>query len=168
MAKNKEQDVLDQLAADYKHAGRHRAKKTARDRWIELAWLAVASVILSSCGYFGLQYAAGAYSSPKPAQRIVNGVDLNIPITVIDGSGTRKYASSIGQALLDGKLVVPYSRTLDNITLTKSLIRIQKEDYRGLAKRIQLIVGKLPIEVNKKAKYPVEVRLGSDFVPKTP
>lgn len=168
MAKEKQQDLLDQIAADYKHAGRHRAKKTAKDRWIELLWLAVASVLLSSSGYFGLQYAVSAITTPSPSQRIVNGVDLNTPITVIDGSGTRKLASPIGQALLNGKLVVPYSRTLDKIILTKSLIKIQKEEYRALAKRMMLIIGELPIVLDKDAKYPIEVRLGSDYVPKTP
>lgn len=167
MAKPKTQDAIDLLAADYQHAGRHRARKTAKDRWIEFAWLTVASVVLSSSGYFGLQYASNAFSTPKPTQRIVNGVDLNIPITVIDASGSRRYASIIGQQLLDGKLVVPYSRTLD-FTFEKSSIRIQKEDYRGLAKRIQLIVGKLPIELKKDAKYPIEVRLGTNFEPKNP
>lgn len=168
MAKQIQQDLLDQIAADYKHAGRHRAKKTAKDRWIELAWLAIASVILSSSGYLGLQYVVSSMANPTTTKRIVNGVDLNIPITVIDGSGTRKYASPIGQALLNGKLVVPYSRTLDKIVLPKSLIKIQKEEYRALAKRMMLILGELPIQVDAKAKYPIEVRLGSDFVPKTP
>ena len=168
MAKPKQQDLLDKIAADYKHAGRHRAKKTARDRLIELAWLAVASIVLSSSGYFGLQYAVKSIATPSPTQRIVNGVDLNTPITVIDGSGTRKLASPIGQALLNGKLVVPYSRTLDKIILTKSLIKIQKEDYRALAKRMLLILGELPIVLDKDSKYPIEVRLGSDYVPKIP
>jgi hypothetical protein len=167
MAKPKNQDALDLLAADYKHAGRHRARKTAKDRWIEFAWLTLASVVLSSSGYLGLQYAVSSMATPKPVQRIVNGVDLNIPITVIDASGTRKYASPIGQKLLDGKLVVPYSRTLD-FTFEQSTIQIKKEEYRGLAKRIQLIVGELPIVLKKDSKYPVEVRLGTDFEPKTP
>ena len=167
MAKSKNQDALDLLAADYKHAGRHRARKTARDRWVELAWLTLASVILSSSGYLGLQYAVNAMATSKPVQRIVNGVDLNIPITVIDASGTRLYASPIGQQLLNGKLVVPYSRTLD-FTFSKSSIQIKNEDYRGLAKRIQLIIGDLPIVLKRDSKYPVEVRLGTDFEPKTP
>ena len=167
MVKPKTQDAIDLLAADYEHAGRHRARKTAKDRWIEIAWLTLASIIVSSSGYLGLQYASSAMSSPKPSQRIVNGVDLNIPITVIDASGTRKYASIVGQKLLDGKLVVPYSRTLD-FTFEKSSIRIQKEEYRGLAKRIRLIIGNLPIELNKDAKYPIEVRLGTNYELKTP
>jgi hypothetical protein len=167
MAKPIKPDLIDQIAADYKHAGRHRAKKSARDRWIEFSWLAIASVILSSSGYLGLQYAVSSISSPAPEKRIVNGIDLNTPITVIDGSGTRKYASPVGQALLNGKLVVPYSRTLDNIVLTKSRIKIQKEEYRPLAKRMMLIIGELPIVLDQKAKYPIEVRLGSDYVPKT-
>ena len=163
MAKVKHTDELDLEKPDYAHVGRHRARKTARDRWIELAWLTLATVIVSSSGYLGLQVAVNALASPAPTQRIVNGVDLSVPITVIDASGTRQYASRVGQMLLDDTLVVPYSRTLD-FTFEASSIDIQKEEYRALAKRIQKVVGKLPIAVDKTAKYPIEVRLGTDYV----
>jgi hypothetical protein len=93
---------------------------------------------------------------------VVNGIDLATPITVIDGSGTRKFAMRIGQTLQNAKLVVPYSRTLD-MTFPKSSIDIQKEEYRPLALRIQKIIGFLPIALKPDAKYPIEVRLGVNF-----
>ena len=164
MSKVKSQDALDLLKADYEHVGRHRARKSAKERWIEVAWLALASAILSSSGYFGLQYAVSALATPAPTHNIVDGVDLATPITVIDGSGTRSFASRIGQVLLDANYVVPYSRTIDNL-IPKTSIRIQDESYRPLAKRMQSVLGKLPIEVDKTSKYLVEVRLGPDFVP---
>ena len=164
MSKPKSTDAIDLLKADYEHVGRHRARKTPRERWIELAWLALASAILSSSGYFGLQYAVNSFATPGPTQNIVDGIDLAVPITVIDGSGTRTFASRVGQLLLDEQYVVPYSRTIDNI-LPKSSIRIQDEKYRPLAKRMQKILGALPIEVDKASKYLVEVRIGPDFVP---
>ncbi len=160
----KQTDALDLLKADYEQVGRHRARKTARERWIEVLWLVAASAVLSTGGFLGLQYAVGTIATPAPAKIIVNGVDITIPITVMDGTGTRKYAASVGQLLLDANYVVPYSRTLDN-QLPKTLIRIQSEDYRALAKRLQLILGTIPISVNADAKYPIEVRLGLDFVP---
>jgi hypothetical protein len=163
MAKVKVTDALDLEKPDYEHVGRHRARKTPRDRWIELSWLTLATVILSSSGYLGLQVAVNALANPAPTHRVVNGVDLSIPITVIDASGTRNYASRIGQMLLDDTLVVPYSRTLD-FEIAASSIDIQTEDYRALAKRIQKVVGLLPIKVVKTAKYPIEVRLGKDYV----
>ena len=36
MAKPKNQDALDLLAADYLHVGRHRARRTAKERWTDL------------------------------------------------------------------------------------------------------------------------------------
>lgn len=162
MARNKKVDDLDLLKPDYKHVGLHRARRTAKDRWIELSVLALISVILSGGGYFGLQSAISSMATPTPTKNIVNGVDLNTPITVIDGSGTRQFAMRVGQQLQDAKYVVPYSRTLDN-TLPKSTITIQKEEYRTLAKRIQKIVGKLAIIFNEDAKYPIEVRLGVGY-----
>ena len=164
MSKVKSQDAIDLLKADYEHVGRHRARKSAKERWIEAAWLALASVILSSSGYFGLQYAVTAMANPAPTHKIVNGIDLSTPITVIDGSGTRAFASRIGQVLLDAEYVVPYSRTIDNL-IPKSTIRIKEEQFRPLAKRMQKALGKLPIELDPASKYPVEVRLGPDFVP---
>jgi len=164
MAKAKSPDALDLLKADFEHVGRHRARKTARERWVEVAWLALASVVLSSSGYFGLQYAVNAMATPAPTKNIVNGVDLSTPIIVIDGSGTRSFASRIGQELLDANYVVPYSRTIDNL-IPKSSIRIKEESLRLLAKRMQAVLGKLPIELDPTNKYPVEVRLGPDFVP---
>jgi hypothetical protein len=161
----KKTDALDLLKADYAQVGRHRARRTAKERWIEVLWLTIASVILSSGGYLGLQYAVSAIATPAPTKVIVKGIDISVPITVMDGTGTRKYASNIGQLLLDANYVVPYSRTLDN-KLPKTLISIQKEEYRALAKRLQLVLGDLPIKVNSEAKYPIEVRLGLDFVPK--
>ena len=162
MARSKKADALDLLKPDYKHVGKHRARRTAKDRWISFFSLVLASVVLSTGGYLGLQSAVSALATPTPTKNVVNGVDLSTPITVIDGTGTRKYAMRIGQQLQDAKLVVPYSRILD-ITLPKSTIDIQKEEYTALAKRIQLIIGKLPIVVNKDAKYPIEVRLGVGF-----
>jgi hypothetical protein len=162
MARNKKADAIDLLRPDYKHVGKHRARRTAKDRWIEFFALALASVLLSGGGYFGLQSAISALATPTPTKNVVNGVDLSTPITVIDGTGTRKYAMRIGQQLQDAKLVVPYSRTLD-MTLDETSITIQKEEFTALAKRIQLIIGKLPIVVNADAKYPIEVRLGLGF-----
>ena len=162
MAKTKNQDELDQLKADYEHVGRHRARKSPRDRWMEFLRLAVASMILSTAGYFGLQYAVNSAVKPTPAPVIVKGVDYSTPITVIDGSGTRQYAIRMGQVLLNAKLVVPYSRTLD-FEFPTSSINIQDEKYRPLAKKIQKSVGILPIKVVSDSKYPIEVRLGQDF-----
>jgi len=164
VSKVKSTDAIDLLKADYEHVGRHRARKTPRERWIELAWLAAASAVLSSSGYFGLQYAVDNFSNPAPTQNIVDGIDLAVPITVIDGSGTRQYASRVGQILLDASYVVPYSRTIDNL-LPTSTIRIQDEKYRPLAKRMQKVLGVLPIELDKASKYLVEVRIGPEYVP---
>jgi hypothetical protein len=164
VSKVKSTDAIDLLKADYEHVGRHRARKTPRERWIELAWLAAASAVLSSSGYFGLQYAVDNFSNPAPTQNIVDGIDLAVPITVIDGSGTRQYASRVGQILLDASYVVPYSRTIDNLLPTSS-IRIQDEKYRPLAKRMQKVLGALPIELDKASKYLVEVRIGPEYVP---
>ena len=162
MGRSKKADALDLLKPDYKHVGKHRARRTAKDRWLSFLSLVLASVVLSTGGYLGLQSAVSALATPTPTKNVVNGIDLSTPITVIDGTGTRKYAMRIGQQLQDAKLVVPYSRTLD-MTLDKSSIAIQKEEYTALAKRIQLIIGKLPIVVNKDAKYPIEVRLGLGY-----
>lgn len=161
---SKKTDVLDELRPDYAQVGRHRARKTTRERLIELMWLAVASATLSAGGYLGLQYAVASLASPVPEKKIIKGIDYSIPITVMDGTGTRKYASSVGQELLDADYVVPYSRTLDN-QLPKTLIAIRSEDYRALAKRMRAVLGNLPIQLNTAAKYPIEVRLGQDYTP---
>ncbi len=162
MAKQKNADAIDLLKPDYKHVGKHRARKTAKDRWRSFLTLTIASAVLSGGGYLGLQSAVSALTSPTPTKNVVNGVDLSTPITVIDGSGTRKFAMRIGQVLQNAKLVVPYSRTLD-ITFPNTSITIQKEEYRALALRIQRIIGELDIVLNKEAKYPIEVRLGVGF-----
>ena len=171
MAKVKNPDALDLLQADFEHVGRHRARRTPKDRWFEFLWLALASVLLSSAGYFGLQYAVAALAHPAPTQKIIKGIDYSVPITVIDGSGTRLYASRVGQLLLDYQidranrgLVVPYSRTLD-MTLPNSSIQIQKEEYRRLADKIQGVVGPLPIVLKADGKYAIEVRLGLGYAP---
>lgn len=162
MAKQKNADAIDLLKPDYKHVGKHRARKTAKDRWRSFLTLTIASAVLSGGGYLGLQSAVSALTNPTPTKNVVNGVDLSTPITVIDGSGTRKFAMRIGQVLQNAKLVVPYSRTLD-ITFPNTSITIQKEEYRALALRIQRIIGELDIVLNKEAKYPIEVRLGVGF-----
>lgn len=162
MAKQKNADAIDLLKPDYKHVGKHRARKTAKDRWRSFLTLTIASAVLSGGGYLGLQSAVSGLTSPTPTKNVVNGVDLSTPITVIDGSGTRKFAMRIGQVLQNAKLVVPYSRTLD-ITFPNTSITIQKEEYRALALRIQRIIGELDIVLNKEAKYPIEVRLGVGF-----
>jgi hypothetical protein len=162
MPRSKKADALDLLKPDYKHVGKHRARRTGKDRLASLLALALASAVLSGGGYFGFQAAVRSMATPAPTKNVVNGIDLATPITVIDGSGTRKFAMRVGQTLQNAKLVVPYSRTLD-ITFPKSSIDIQKEEYRALALRIQKIIGVLPIQVKTDAKYPIEVRLGVNF-----
>ena len=162
MARKKTVDAIDLLKPDYKHVGKHRARRTAKDRWAGFFALTLATVVLSGGGYFGLQSAISSLATPAPTKNVVNGVDLSTPITVIDGTGTREYAMRIGQMLQDAKFVVPYSRTLD-MKLPESSITIQKEEYRVLAKKIQVIVGKLAIVVKADAKYPIEVRLGLGY-----
>ncbi len=162
MARRKKADELDLLKPDYKHVGKHRARRTGQDRFLSFLSLSIATAVLSAGGYLGVQSAISSIMNPTPPKNIVNGVDLSTPITVIDGTGTRLYAMRIGQQLQNAKLVVPYSRTLD-MTLDSTSITIQKEEYRDLALRIQKIIGKLDIAVNEDAKYPIEVRLGVGF-----
>jgi len=164
MAKDKPVDAFDLLDADFEHVGRHRARKTAKDRLVELAWLALASVLLSGSGWFGLNYLAAQTANPQPTHVIINGVDMSIPITVIDESGTRKYGAATGQTLLDAGLVVPYTRYLKQ-TLPSSIINIQDESYRALAKKIVKVLGNMKIVLKTGAKYPIEVRLGQDYTP---
>jgi hypothetical protein len=164
MAKDKPVDAFDLLDADFEHVGRHRARKTPKDRFVEFAWLALASVLLSGSGWLGLNYVAAQTANPQPTHHIVNGIDLSVPITVIDATGTRKYGTAIGQTLQDAGLVVPYTRYLDQ-TLTASSIHIQNESDRGLAKRIIKLLGKMKIVVKADAKYPIEVRLGKGYTP---
>ena len=161
----KKTDALDLLKPDYVQVGRHRGRKTAHERWISVLWMVVAWAVLSTGGYYGLNYAVSTLSTPAPTKIIVKGIDISVPITVIDGTGTRKYAASIGQELLDANYVVPYSRTLDT-KLTQTEIRIQSKDYTALAKRLQVVLGKLPIVFKADSKYPIEVRLGTDYKPK--
>jgi hypothetical protein len=78
MPKSKNADAIDLLKPDYKHVGKHRARKTSKDRWTSFLVLTIASVVLSAGGYLGLQSAVSALTTPAPTKSIVNGVDLSL------------------------------------------------------------------------------------------
>jgi hypothetical protein len=164
MSSKKSQDELDLLTPDYQHVGRHRSRKQGKARLIEFAWLLVISLVLGGAGFEVLQYVNNgtvlAASTPKVTSS--DGVDLSTPITVYDASGTRKFASPVGQLLLDAQFIVPVSAT-GHIPVSFTYIRVTDAKYIPLAKKLLPVIGNYKIKVNPKSKYLITVILGRNY-----
>jgi hypothetical protein len=164
MSSKKSQDELDLLSPDYQHVGRHRSRRKGKARLVEYSVLLVIGLLLGTGGFFGLQYINNgtilAVSTPKVTSS--DGVDLTTPIAVYDASGTRKFASPVGQLLLDAQFIVPVSAT-GHIPVSFTYIRVTDAKYIPLAQKLLPIIGDYKIKVNPKSKYLITIILGRNY-----
>ena len=160
-------DELDSLP---EHGGRHRARRTSRDRIREFVRVLVAASIVAAVGLFGLRMVANSVQfdiTTLPTTAPVVELNTGPGVTVLDNSDAAGAASALAHKLLDAGLnVLTAANYTSSTQVDQTVILISDESYRSTARKILKTMGKYPIEVTAEFTDPVTVVIGSDFAGK--
>lgn len=148
------------------HGGRHRARRTKRDRFREFARILVVAAVAGIIGLGGLRiidsgvkFDGSALPTASTAAEVVS-----VGVTVLDSTDTDGLASGTAQKLVDaGWNVLTADNLNEDITRETTIVYISSEDNRSDAKKVLKTLGKYSIEVSSGYTDPITVVLGSDF-----
>jgi hypothetical protein len=148
------------------HGGRHRARRTKRDRAREFTRILVVAAVAGIIGLGGLriidsgvQFDGSALPTASAAAEVIS-----VGVTVLDSTDTDGLASSTAQKLVDaGWNVLTADNLNDGLTRETTIVYIASEDNRSDAKKVLKTLGKYSIEVSSSYTDPITVVLASDF-----
>ena len=168
MAKKFPIDEFDSAAV---HGGRHRARRTAKDRILEWVRLFVAAALVAGFGYGILKFVENSNvfdgylptsgSTPSASAQALPGV------TVLDGTG-EDLAAAAGQLLKDAGFNVTGASVLVDadkkpIDIQTTVVVITDELFRGDAESIAAKIGSPDVVVSPEFAGPITVVLGADY-----
>ena len=162
---------IDEFDSATVHGGRHRARRTAKDRILEWIRIFVAAALVAGAGYGTLKlvenssvfdgYLPTGNSSPSAS------VDARPEVVVLDG-GTKDLAGKAGQLLKDaGYNVTGASKLVDAdkkpIKIETTVVTITDELFRADAEAIAAKIGSPAVVVSPEFKTPITVVLGTNY-----
>lgn len=157
-------DVFDSAP---EHGGRHRARRTKRDRFREFTRVIVVAASVAALGLVALRVVDSSVQfdiGTLPTAAPVTNTAPAPGVTVLDATDAAGAASKLAHDLLDAGLNV---LTADNYSgeteVSNTVLYISEEKYRTVAKKALKTMGKYPIEVSTDFVDPVTVIIGSDF-----
>jgi hypothetical protein len=161
-------DEFDSVSA---HGGRHRAKRTAKDRVFEWMRIFVAATVVAGSAYVGLNMVenasvfSGEVSAPAPS---ATATTTDPGVTVLDASGQDGLAGKVAHLLLDaGFNVLTAANAVDfenqPVEGDKTVVFINDETAKAEATKVAAKLGKVAVEVSTNYPGPITVFLGSDY-----
>jgi hypothetical protein len=164
---------IDEFDSATEHGGRHRARRTAKNRVFEWLRIFVAAAIVAGLGYGSLKliegssvfdgYLPSSNSSPSASAQALPEV------SVLDGGGL-ELAAPAGQLLKDaGFNVIGASVLVDAdkkpVAIETTIVVITDELFRADAESIAGKLGSPEIVVSPEFAGPITVVLGADYQP---
>lgn len=158
-------DEFDSVAP---HGGRHRTRRTARDRVREFLRIMAASAAVGIVAIIGLKVADGSVQL-NPADLIAPSTSTTTSVkstgvTVLDGTTQAGLASKVAHSLLDAGWNV---LTADNLGVTPevptTMVYISSADFEAASKTLLKTLGSYKVEVSGTYADPITVVLGADF-----
>jgi hypothetical protein len=168
MAKKFPIDEFDSAAI---HGGRHRARRTAKDRIFEWVRLFVIAAVVSAVGYGGLKivegssvfdgYLPGSNPSASASVQALPGV------AVLDGGGA-ELAAPAAEILKEAGFNVTGASVLVDaqkkpVAIETTVIVITDELFRADAESIAVQLGSPEVIVSPEFAGPITVVLGADY-----
>jgi hypothetical protein len=162
---------IDEFDSATVHGGRHRARRTAKDRVFEWIRIFVAAALVAGFGYGLLQYFQNSSvfegylptgnSSPSAS------AETRPAVVILDG-GKENLAGKAGQLLKDaGYNVTGASKLVDEdkkpILIETTVITITDELFRADAEAIAAKIGGPAVVVSPEFAGPITVVLGSNY-----
>ncbi len=158
-------DEFDSVAP---HGGRHRTRRTARDRVREFFRIMVASAAVGTIAIVGLKVIDGSVQL-NPADLIAPsssaGVSIkNTAVTVLDGTSRAGLASKVAHSLLDAGWNVLTAENLEVTSeVTATTVYINSADLKSASTTLLKTLGTYTVEVSGTYADPITVVLGTDF-----
>lgn len=181
------QDPFDEVPADLKRVGAHRAPRKKGRGAIAFAWAALATGVLVVGGLYGLSrvnpdisfdlpnFGGGEQpvSSPSPSASQVPPVtdpttvpkELKLTISVFNGTSTEGLQNVAGDAIKAAKWPNPARANSTNREIETTTIYYRSADYEGIARGLLQLLG-VQGKVQLSDAFPgapVTVVLGADY-----
>jgi hypothetical protein len=151
------------------HGGRHRARRTQRDRIREFVRVLVVATVVGLCGIVALKIVDGSVvidtselvqPSPSASTSSVKATG----VTVLDATEQEGLASEVAHKLLDAGWNVLTADNLDAPTAPeKTLVFISSPQYESASKSLLKTLGEYEVQVSVGYSDPITVVLGKDF-----
>jgi len=151
------------------HGGRHRARRTKRDRVREFVRVLVVATVVGLCGIVGLKIIDGSVvidpselvqASPSASTSSVKATG----VTILDATGQAGLASKVAHELLDAGWNVLTADNLEAASVPeKTLVLISSPQYEAASKSLLKTLGEYEIQVSVGYSDPITVILGADF-----
>ena len=162
---------IDEFDSATVHGGRHRARRTAKDRIFEWLRIFVAAALVAGGGYGTLKYVENSSvfdgylpnsnSSPSAS------TDSRPGVVVLDG-GDENLSGAAGQLLKDAGFNVTGASVLVDakkkpVKIKTTVITITDELFRSDAEAIAAKVGNPEVVISPEFAGPITVVLGSNY-----
>lgn len=162
---------IDEFDSATVHGGRHRARRTAKDRVFEWIRIFVAAALVAGFGYGLLQYVqnSSVFEGYLPSGNSSPSASAETrPAVVILDGGKEDLAAKAGQILKDsGYNVTGASKLVDAdkkpVLIETTVITITDELFRADAEAIAAKIGGPAVMVSPEFAGPITVVLGSNY-----
>lgn len=168
-------DRFDSIPHGIERVGAHRAPARRGARWVAFGWAALAAVVLAGAGIAAvsvyndrLDFGGGA---PVPTQTPVATapptIAPDVPVAVLNGTGTSGLAASVGETLTAGGVQVGITSNADASDIESTVVYYAAPELEGAARGVLQL---LPVgDVRLSEEFGVTgmqlvVVLGADYV----
>ncbi len=160
---------IDEFDSATGHGGRHRARRTKRDRVREFVRVLVVATVVGLCGIVGLKIVDGSVvidpselvqASPSASTSSVKATG----VTILDATGQAGLASKVAHELLDAGWNVLTADNLEAASVPeKTQVLISSPQFEAASKTLLKTLGEYEIQVSAGYSDPITVILGADF-----
>ena len=160
---------IDEFDSATQHGGRHRVRRTAKDRLFEWVRIFVAAALIAVVGYGALKLVENSTVFDGVLPQPTASASQSAPgVKLLDGTGVEAKVTKASTALLDAKYNFLGAASLQDsagkqISIDVTLIVITDEVFRSQASEVSTLFGNAPIQVSKEFAGPITVVLGKDF-----
>jgi hypothetical protein len=178
-------DQFDELPDDLYRVGAHRAAPRKGRGWIVVAWAALACVVLTAAGLFGLSQLGGSVSLPglsaqqapteAPAPETAptaepvtdpSTIDSAISITVLNGTGTSGLANDVGDRLQEAGWPIGSRTNTAQSDVETTTVYYSAAENEGIARGLAQALGTSAVSLSDAFPgAPITIVLGSDYTP---
>ncbi|MET1044113.1 MAG: LytR C-terminal domain-containing protein [Microbacteriaceae bacterium] len=179
-------DQFDELPDDLYRVGAHRAAPRKGRGWIVVGWAALACVVVTAAGLFGLSQLGGSVSLPglsaqqapteEPAPETApmaepvtdpSTIDAEtMSITVLNGTSTSGLANDVGDQLEEAGWPIGSRTNTAEADVETTTVYYGAAENEGIARGLALALGTAEVSLSDAFPgAPVTVVLGSDYTP---
>ncbi|MEY3677846.1 MAG: hypothetical protein RL351_1073, partial [Actinomycetota bacterium] len=162
---------IDEFDSATVHGGRHRARRSAKDRVLEWIRIFVAAALVAGLGYGGLKFVenSSVFDGYLPSSN--SSADASISakpgVQVLDG-GDENLARDAGRLLKDSGFNVTETGILvdandKRVKIKTTVVTITDELFRADAEAIAAKIGNPEVVISPEFAGPITVVLGSNY-----